>query len=114
MNFDFEQYIISKEWKAKGLVTYTNPNGDLELRFKIGRKNHAIKLDNLRYEEIQWDINAKEENKWLIEYHNKIRESHKEITETYKDKIEIYNKDVWEQTDEFMKKTIDTYFTNLK
>ena len=113
MTVDFEQYIISKDWKAKGLVTYTAPNWDLEFRFKIWRKKHAIKLDNLKYEEIQADINQREDNKWLLEYHTKIRESHAKITKIYADRIKIYNEEVWNKTDTFMKEAIDNYFTNL-
>ena len=114
MNFDFEQYIISKNDKVKGLQTKTSPNGDLELIFKIGRKGYSIKLENLDYETIQADINVKKEYEWLPEYHNKIRESHAEITKEYKDRIEVYNKEVGESTDTFMKEAIDKYFIELK
>jgi len=111
---DLEQILIAKNDKIKDVRTKSMPNGDISLLFKIGRKNHEIKLDNLSYETLQADINIKEEYKWLTEYHNKLRTVQAEVTEEYADRIKEYNKEVWDETDEFMKKEIDTYFDNLK
>jgi len=63
MSMDFEQYIISKDSKAKGLKTLSKPNWDISLIFKIGRKKHEIKLANHEYELLQGNINKKEEYK---------------------------------------------------
>ena len=103
MAMDFEQYIISKNDKAKWLQTKSAPNWDISLLFKIGRKKHEIKLDNFDYEKLQADINAKEEYSWLMEYHTKLRAAQEEVTKEYADRIKEYNKETWEATDEFMK-----------
>jgi len=109
---DIKQYIEDQSKDAKKIQLKNYPNWDIDIMFKIGRKNHTINMTNLDYETKIADIN-KENNEWLAEYNKELQEATKTIADKYKDKIEPYNKLVTEASDEFLIEWIDTYLNNI-
>jgi len=102
--------IIENEPKAKDIKVETKPNGDMDVIFKVSRKNHRIVLTNLEFEKHLGD-SKKPFVEPMQEYWAELDKATAELREKHKDMLEGYQQAVSDGAKEFMITSIDNYFS---
>lgn len=111
-----ENYVIdtvqTNEPKAKDIKIETKPNGDMDVLFKVSRKNHRIELTNLDFEKHLGDT-KKPFVEPMQEYFKELDELTAELREKHKDMLEKYQNTVSQGAKTFMVMSINDYFRNI-